>query len=229
MVSSSGWTASSSSHGNGVETVGVGRAPKTVLWGAFWLKSMKTRAPRSSFHHAAVSEVGSAPLQLAGHGHGRGPHLVGVPLRLAAARRRGGPRLPVVLGKRREPELVEQRLHLGGRPLGPSSKVTPGLGSRSMRSSSACSGSSAVVRPRRGSRGSPGSPPTATWARSATTRALDVVPLGVVTIVVCSQSGAPCRHPLLEERLAGRARWEALHQRRAPPAHRRSSGSSTAR
>ena len=29
-----------------------------------------------------------------------------------------------------------------------------------------------------------------TWARSATTRASLVVPLGVATIVVCSQSGA---------------------------------------
>ena len=30
-----------------------------------------------------------------------------------------------------------------------------------------------------------------TWARSATTRALEVVPLGVATTVDCSQSGAP--------------------------------------
>jgi hypothetical protein len=30
----------------------------------------------------------------------------------------------------------------------------------------------------------------AMWARSATTRALDVVPLGVLTTAVCSQSGA---------------------------------------
>jgi hypothetical protein len=29
------------------------------------------------------------------------------------------------------------------------------------------------------------------WARSAATRALDVVPLGVDTTVVCSHSGAP--------------------------------------
>jgi hypothetical protein len=33
-------------------------APITVLWGAFWLKSMKTRAPRSSFQHAAVTRSG---------------------------------------------------------------------------------------------------------------------------------------------------------------------------
>ena len=30
-----------------------------------------------------------------------------------------------------------------------------------------------------------------TWAMSATTRALDVVPFGVETVVDCSQSGAP--------------------------------------
>ena len=47
----------------GVETCAPGRArtdhaPNTVLCGAFWLKSMNTRAPRSSFHHAAVIRSG---------------------------------------------------------------------------------------------------------------------------------------------------------------------------
>ena len=60
----------------------------TVLCGAFWLKSMKIRAPRSSFHHAAVMSVGSAPLELAGDGHGRGAHGDRVPRAAAAARRR---------------------------------------------------------------------------------------------------------------------------------------------
>ena len=37
-------------------------APKTVLCGAFWLKSTKTRSPRSSFHQAAViGRAGGAP------------------------------------------------------------------------------------------------------------------------------------------------------------------------
>ena len=41
---------SSSSHPNGVDTCAPGRArtdhaPKMVLWGAFWLKSTKTRGP----------------------------------------------------------------------------------------------------------------------------------------------------------------------------------------
>ena len=62
-VSSSGWTAAMSSHRSGVDTWPPGRArtdqaPKTVLCGAFWLKSMNTRSPRSSFHHAAVMRSG---------------------------------------------------------------------------------------------------------------------------------------------------------------------------
>ena len=70
------------------------------------------------------------------------------------------------------------------------SKLTPGDGSRSMRSSSAWSMSSQCVgqtwKPRQ-----PRLTAQTTWAMSASTRALDVVPLGVVTIVVCSQGGAP--------------------------------------
>src|SRR6185295_13150586 len=51
------------SHGNGKETGAWSRArtdhgAKTVLCGAFWLKSMKIRAPRSSFHHDAVINDG---------------------------------------------------------------------------------------------------------------------------------------------------------------------------
>ena len=63
MVSVSGSIASSSSQRNGVETCAPGRdrtdqAPKTVLCGAFWLKSTNTRWPRSSFHQAAVTRSG---------------------------------------------------------------------------------------------------------------------------------------------------------------------------
>ena len=63
-VSSSGWIAGSSSHANGVDTWAPGRArthqaPNTVLCGAFWLKSMNTRAPRSSFHHLSVIRSGA--------------------------------------------------------------------------------------------------------------------------------------------------------------------------
>src|SRR5919201_5226541 len=48
---------------SGADTCAPGRArtdhaPKTVLWGAFWLKSTKTRRPRSSFHHAEVISSG---------------------------------------------------------------------------------------------------------------------------------------------------------------------------
>ena len=63
MVSSSGTTVSTSSHVSGVDTCPPTRgranqAPKTVLCGAFWLKSTKTRVPRSSFHHLAVISSG---------------------------------------------------------------------------------------------------------------------------------------------------------------------------
>ncbi len=63
MVSSSGSTVATSSHANGVETWPPTRdradqALNTVLCGAFWLKSMNTRRPRSSFHHAAVIRSG---------------------------------------------------------------------------------------------------------------------------------------------------------------------------
>ncbi len=63
MVSASGSTVSTSSHDSGVETWPPTRgranqAPKTVLWGAFWLKSTKIRSPRSSFHQLAVIRSG---------------------------------------------------------------------------------------------------------------------------------------------------------------------------
>ena len=63
MVSSSGTTVATSSQVNGVDTCAPTRArtdqaPNTVLWGAFWLKSTKTRVPRSSFHHASVIRSG---------------------------------------------------------------------------------------------------------------------------------------------------------------------------
>ena len=70
-----------------------------------------------------------------------------------------------------------------------SSKSVPGCGSRSMRSSSACRGSSA----RAGHTWKPRQPrftAHAMCARSAITSARDVVPFGVLTIVVSSQSGA---------------------------------------
>ena len=64
-VRSSGWIAGNSSQANGVETWAPGRArthhaPNTVLCGAFWLKSMNTLAPRSSFHHLSVIRSGRA-------------------------------------------------------------------------------------------------------------------------------------------------------------------------
>ena len=63
IVSASGWITSSSSQSKGVDTCAPGRArtdqaPNTVLCGAFWLKSTKTRWPRSSFHQAHVISSG---------------------------------------------------------------------------------------------------------------------------------------------------------------------------
>ena len=55
--------SASISHGNGNDTGAWSRArtdhgANTVLCGAFWLKSMKMRSPRSSFHHDAVMRSG---------------------------------------------------------------------------------------------------------------------------------------------------------------------------
>jgi hypothetical protein len=55
-----------SDHRSGVDTCAPTRgradqAPNIVLCGAFWLKSMNTRVPRSSFHQAAVSRSGRRP------------------------------------------------------------------------------------------------------------------------------------------------------------------------
>ena len=66
-------------------------APKTVLWGAFWLKSTKIRSPRSSFHQLAVIRSGMPALELPGQGHGsrRGPR--SCPTAARGGRRRAGP------------------------------------------------------------------------------------------------------------------------------------------
>ena len=63
IVSSSGATVSTSAQDSGVDTCPpmrgrANQAPNTVLWGAFWLKSTKTRVPRSSFHQLAVISSG---------------------------------------------------------------------------------------------------------------------------------------------------------------------------
>ena len=153
------------------------RPPNTVLCGAFWLKSTNTRAPRSSFHHAAGEQVGPAALQLAGSATAAGAHVVGVPARLERARRcgcRGGrwsSAKPVMPSSASSARASRGRLahHLERR--------RPGDGSRSIRSSSACSGSSAGVghawKPRQ-----PRFTAHRTWARSAATSASDSVPFG---------------------------------------------------
>ncbi len=60
-----------------------------------------------------------------------------------------------------------------------------------------------------------------TWATSTATRALDSVPLGVLTVAVVTHGARFVgRDPLLEERVAGGAVGEPLQQHR-PPAHGR--------
>ena len=57
------------------------------------------------------------------------------------------------------------------------------------------------------------------WARSSATRALEVVPLGVLTTIVVSQSGAPLGTRFWKNDLPLGAVGEALHEGGAP-AHR---------
>jgi hypothetical protein len=74
----------SSSQSIGVETCAPGRArtdqaPNTVLCGgAFWLKSMKTRRPRSSFHQAAAIRSPTSPFELIVIDAGHSPTIHGV-------------------------------------------------------------------------------------------------------------------------------------------------------
>ena len=149
-------------------------------------------------------------------GHRGRADLVGVPARLE-------PDVdvqPAVAGRLRvagDAELVEQRLELpGGRAR--LAKPVPGCGSRSRRSSSACSGSSARLRPdveaEAGEVDRPRDVRDVGGDQRARRRAVDglhgrgLEPLGRAR-----------RHALLEERRPARALREALHQHR-PPAHR---------
>ena len=143
---------------------------------------MNTRAPRSSFHHAAVIRSGAAALQLAGHRHrrGRAPR--------TTSHRGSQPHVDVQArccrsswGSAAMPSSSSSAAHLGGRLPDHRERRRPATGSRSMRSSSACSGSSAryghewnprqpeVDRPQRRGR----------CRRSRARR--DVVPFGVLT------------------------------------------------
>ena len=117
-VSSSGSTRRARPTRTGVDTWAPTRArtdhaPNTVLCGAFWLKSMKTRSPRSSFHHAAVIRSGRRRSSSRATATAADAHGDGVPVGRRGGRTRGA---PVAGGLRvaAQAELVEQRLHLGG-------------------------------------------------------------------------------------------------------------------
>ncbi len=176
---------------------------------------MKIRSPRCSFHHSSVMRSGSTAGKLTGNGDG------------AAAQRRSSPNC----GSRRDVHVdaaVARGLRVRGdtqsRSAMPSSRAasrassnaTPGCGSRSMRSSSAWSGSSACAghtwKPRH-----PRFTAQMTCARSAITSASEVVPFGVLTIVGLEPVGPGFGYPLLEEGRAGRAVRKALHEDRAIP------------
>ena len=63
-VNASGLQSGTSSQRSGVDTRASGRerteyAEATVRSLAFWLKSTKTRSPRSSFHHRLVARSGA--------------------------------------------------------------------------------------------------------------------------------------------------------------------------
>ena len=202
IVSSSGWIAGSSSQRNGVDTWAPTRArthhaPNTVLCGAFWLKSMKIRAPALLLPPLAGDQLRPAPLHLAGHADGGLARAVGVPARLDAhvdVQAAVAGRLRVAA----DAELVEERLDLGG-----------GLADHlEVRARATGRGRCAARRCRRGgcARYGHGWKPRqpwlaahSTWARSAITIARDSVPLTVATVVVSSHVRRAVGDPLLEE------------------------------
>ena len=184
--------AGSSSQRNGVDTWAPTRdrthqAPNTVLCGAFWLKSMNTRDPRSSFHHLAVISSGrrcsiaratlTAAWRTPNESHPGSTRTY-----------RCNPRLPVVFGNAVMPSSARY-VRTSAAASRTMSNVTPGDGSMSMRSSSVDAGSDARYghgwKPRH-----PWLAAQSTWARSAITIARDSVPLTVATVVVSSHSGA---------------------------------------
>ena len=173
MVKASGSTSSSSSQANGVDTCAPGRArtdhaPNTVLWGAFWLKSTKIRCPPFLLPPRRGDQVrgGDAPAP--------GPRR---PRRLAhrwttsrACEAHVDVDAPVAggLGPGNAPRARRDRARAPRlrRLDGPGASSVPGDGSRSMRSSSAWSGSAARLgqtwKPRQ-----PRLTAQTTWARSA--------------------------------------------------------------
>ena len=105
MVSSSGTTVSTSSHVSGVETWPpvrgrANQAPKTVLWGAFWLKSTKTRLPALLLPPVGRDQVGIAALELAGQRDGGGADLAPSPSAARAGGTRAGRCCPSSSGSR---------------------------------------------------------------------------------------------------------------------------------
>ncbi len=220
MVHASGSMSSSSSHSNGVDTCAPARArtdhaPNTVLCGAFWLKSTKIRSPALLLPPRVGDHVGSAAGEL------------------ARDRDRGAADLD------RRPPRLEARVHVDAavarwssarrgcraRRAAPSARAAatrassndvPGCGSRSMRSSSACSSSDARLghtwKPRH-----PRFTAQTMCARSAATSALRRRAVRRAHHRRLQPVRGVLRHPLLEERRAADTVREPLHQHRAAP------------
>ena len=149
---------------------------------------MKIRSPRSSFHHESVIRSGRrrsssrATATAAERTAKLSCHRLEAHVHVQAAVAGG-------LDVRADAELVEQRLHLGRRLLRHRERRCPGRGRGRCAARRSAAGRDARIghewKPRQ-----PRLTAQTKWARSAMTSARDCVPFGVLTMVVCSQSGA---------------------------------------
>ena len=197
---------------------------------AFWLKSTNTLSPRSSFHHRAVARPGArfstsrASVSAASRTCLKS-HCGAIRTRMCS------PRDPLVFGQPTRPTSSStSRATIATSTI--CDQSTPGIGSRSTRSSSGWSRSSArtgmrvqVEAPEVDDPGEAGGiPDHRLFGRRAA---------GVVQGRGVDEVGVVLGHALLEERLLVDALDEALeHHRAAPPrraAHRRRRRGSTAR
>ena len=233
MVSSSGWTSSSSSQSEGRRHLRARPGPHRPGAEDRLVRGVLVEVDEDPLAALLLpprrgDQVGPAPLQLAGHRH----------------RRRSAPGRTSQRGCEADVDVDARgcRWSSGSRArrarrAGPApraaasrtiAKVTPGVGSRSMRSSSACSWSSA----RDGQTWKPRQPRLTahtTWARSAATSASEVVPLGVLTDGGLQPVGRVRRAPASGRTTGRRRRWGSAAAAPGAPPIVRISGSATRR